>query len=342
MNNDCQKVVDQVLSGQLSLEEGANALFEHVYKNKLWYGLGRLSEDSLHDFLVYFSPKFKKIITAYKKQNGFFEPLLFAGITTGLRIWKRGLAQKITRDNCLSFMARLDYEEDELKYNRSENLYVCDEKEGERLSLEQIKSVKKNYKTVSYKNFRRKAYRGLEYVFFSDKSKKILQRTCHVLALKSAYYIDDELLEKVSIITDVSYKTLYEQKMEVIETLKSKIIKMKQCKNCRDKSFFYSNKYRIESENLNEGSSLAQKAQERFKARTKMWLKKSEMLKLPRYSVVPSDSTVGRILGISPRTVRYILESAEKNIDNLAIKRYYMFYEDLLGKRKPEQKEGNE
>ena len=73
----------------------------------------------------------------------------------------------------------------------------------------------------------------------------------------------------------------------------------------------------------------------------KKWKDKNEMLKGFR-SIVPSNVTISKILGMSDRHVKHILKSAEKFIDNISLKRYYDWHENLFGKRKFEQEAGNE
>ena len=106
-------------------------------------------------------------------------------------------------------------------------------------------------------------------------------------------------------------------------------------------AFFYKRKYSILSEDSDESTINMEKIKRKKEKKEKKWKDKNEMLKGFR-SIVPSNVTISKILGMSDRHVKHILKSAEKFIDNISLKRYYDWHENLFGKRKFEQEAGNE
>ena len=63
--NQLKEIIEEFKEGKTDLEASVRALAEYVYKNRLWYGLGKLSMDSLHDFMVAYIPRLKNVLLSY-------------------------------------------------------------------------------------------------------------------------------------------------------------------------------------------------------------------------------------------------------------------------------------
>ncbi|MBR3548702.1 MAG: hypothetical protein IKN90_01370 [Treponema sp.] len=337
-----KKIIEDFQSGKCSLEDSVKALAEHVYKYRLWYGLGKLSMDNLHDFMVSYIPRMGKILKGYRKGEGSFEGYLYANISMGLRLWKRKSAASLARENCLNFISRMGIEEKEYAYQMDELSYVCGSQESEAPDVEKLREIKKKFRPVTYNNFRHKSYSGMDYTLFSGKTAKIIKRTCLVLFAKCAYYTDDSLTEKISVITETPVEELQRLRQKVLEELDPKIRRIKKCRSIRNSSFYFRNKYIMEMGNLEDGCYLSREIEKKIAERSRMWDEKNRKLKEESHFMIPTNTAVARVLGISASNVKYILEYAKKNMDNLNFKRYNKCYEDLFGKWQREQKAGNE
>ena len=340
--NQAKEIIEEFKSGKCDQEKSVKALAEHIYKYKMWYGLGKLSMDNLHDFMVSYIPKLKKVLLNYKNGEGSLEGYLYANISMGLKLWKRREAASLAKQNCLTFISRMGLEEEEYDYQLDESSYVCDAAECDAPSLEQLRQIKKNFRPVTYDNFRHKAYSGQDYSLFSNKNARIIKKTCLVLFAKCAYYADDLLTEKISVITERPVEELHQIRQKIVQELNPKIIRIKKCQNIRDAAFYFRNKYIMEKKNLQQNDYLAKSIEKKIEERSRMWQEKNSKLKEEANLIVPSNTAVARVLGTNARIVKYILDYAKKNMDNLTFKRYNKFYEDLFGKWQREQKAGNE
>ena len=340
--DQAKEIIEEFKSGKISLEKSVKALTEHIYNCKMWYGLGKLSMDSLHDFMVSYIPKLKKVLLNYKNGEGSLEGYLYANITMALRLRKRKEAASLAKQNCLTFISRLGLEEEEYDYQMDESSYVCEASECEAPSLEQLREIKKKFRPVTYDSFRHKAYSGQDYSLFSCKTARILKKTCLVLFAKCAYYADDAITEKISVITEKPMEELQVIRQKIMQELSPKIVRIKKCRNIRDASFYFRNKYIMEKKNLRQNDYLARSIEKKIEERNRMWQEKNSMLKEESNLITPSNAAVARVLGTNARVVKYILDYAKKNMDNLTFKRYNKCYEDLFGKWQREQKAGNE
>ena len=135
---------------------------------------------------------------------------------------------------------------------------------------------------------------------------------------------------------------LHQIRQKIVQELNPKIIRIKKCQNIRDAAFYFRNKYIMEKKNLQQNDYLAKSIEKKIEERSRMWQEKNSKLKEEANLIVPSNKAVARVLGTNARIVKYILDYAKKNMDNLTFKRYNKFYEDLFGKWQREQKAGNE
>ncbi|MBR4387083.1 MAG: hypothetical protein IKP51_11240 [Treponema sp.] len=340
--NQLKEIIEEFKEGKTDLEASVRALAEYVYKNRLWYGLGKLSMDSLHDFMVAYIPRLKNVLLSYCDNQGTFEGFLYANISMGIKLWKRKAAAQMARQNCLNFISRMGLEEKEYDYQMDEESCVCGRDESESPSIEKLREIKKRFRPVTYENFRHKAYSGLDYSLFSEKKAQVIKKTCLVLFAKCAYYADEELTEKISVITETPIEELKILKQKIMDELTPRMERIKKCRCARDASFYYRNKYIIEMKNLREDSYLAKSIEKKIQERGRMWEEKNSKLHEDSHFMIPANTAVGRVLGISARKVKYILDYAQKNMDNLTFRRYNKCYEDLFGKWQREQKAGNE
>lgn len=331
-----EEIAKEVFLKHISQEEGGRAVMEIVYKCKHFFALGSLSQDQLHDFILFTFDKFISVFSAYNPSLGTFTHFLYSMIATSLCTWKRHTARRYTAENALASAKEMDYEEQTYKYALEEKQEIYAESNPTH-SVQEIEQFKKTYHPVDYANCRRKTRRPSPCDFNSSQMAELRKNACLVLALKSSYYLDGEMIKKVSCLTDTPENELCTMVEKVNDSLKSKIARRQTCIKCRDNAYFYRKKYLLESERASRNTLLAETINRKLKKHTHIWQNRNSRLEAAAFSVVPSNTTVGRVLGISDRHVNYIINKARKNLDTISLKQYYDKYEDIFGKLKSGQ-----
>ena len=103
------------------------------------------------------------------------------------------------------------------------------------------------------------------------KNRSLRKKAILILALKSSYYLDDQLISKVSDETGMSKNNLYLLRDSLNATLVNKIGRRNACIRCRDNAYYYHRKYMIESYRLNHQTTWAELIAGKYKKQTKTW-----------------------------------------------------------------------
>lgn len=328
---------DELCSGKLDKNRAANIIIDSIYKNKSWFALGSMDMDDLHDFLLYYMERVKSVVESYDPEQGAFSSYLYGSITNALFSWRKKKKSRSLTEQSFGPVQELYFEENSEQYGIMDGHVVCQESD-EQHSLEDVEEFKRIYHPVSYTG--RKSY-GYRKSFFSERMDNLRKEAVLILLLKCCYTISSEEIEKAAVIIGMDVETLSNLIGEAKEAMAGKKEMFDELKTARDNAFFYKRKYSILSEDSDESTINMEKIKRKKEKKEKKWKDKNEMLKGFR-SIVPSNVTISKILGMSDRHVKHILKSAEKFIDNISLKRYYDWHENLFGKRKFEQEAGNE
>ncbi|MBO4320568.1 MAG: hypothetical protein J5857_08880, partial [Treponema sp.] len=74
---------------RINTDDAVRRLVEFMYRHKNWFGLNRLMEDELHDFLLENYPLFTHLFKNYDSTKGDFTCYVFGNITQAYHGWKR-------------------------------------------------------------------------------------------------------------------------------------------------------------------------------------------------------------------------------------------------------------
>lgn len=305
----------------LSKEDGARKLMEYVYRQPSLFGLNRLDEDQLIDFLIYQFPKFVKIFSIYDKTYGTFSSFLQGSVRGTFVTWKKRCIRNNALTGSLSAVDELQYEESVHRYKLPEEELLDKE---EALS---VASCSDNPPELFFPHFHRVdgtlSFRYKDPLLEKNRLDNLRRVIILVLTLKSSFYVDEPLLRKVSRVTGYPMSSLEKMKNSINQTLVRKIERRNACRNCRDNAFFFHRKYLAEARQLDKKTSWSKLIVEKYNKQTNVWIEKNNKLALKEYAVSASDHIVGQVLGISPRRVSYVIRQLRENMDTNTSKEYH-------------------
>ena len=331
-----ETLYQDMCDGKISVDRAQNIIIDVIYKNKCWFGLGAMEMDDLHDFLIYYMERVKNVVGSFNPNQGSFASYLYGSITNAIFSWNRRKKIKSLEEKSFGLIQELYFEESSGMYAVRDGHVVCQESDM-RHSVEEVEEFKKRYHPVDYSDNKHYTYKkGL----FKDRMEKLRKEAILILILKCCYSMKPDEIEKASVLLGMDIKELSEMIAKAREEMSAKKKILDDIKMARDNAFFFKRKYSMISDSSNDAYR-NEIIKEKEAKKDKKWRDKNTRLKRFR-SITPSNITVSKILGMSDRHVKYIPKSAEKPIDNISLKGYYDWHENLFGKRKSEQKAGNE
>ncbi len=316
-----EELIIHVRNGSISYEEGANIIMEQVFIHKGLFGLSRLTEDELTNYLLFQHRNFIRLLKTYDGKYGTFFTYLKKTIEGSIRTWKKRTVRSRILENSITVSDQILYEEDQNKYPLPEEELIKAEEEKECVStLEEDSDTRiKPWSKVKHHNL--------------DRSKSFIL----ILALKASYSLDPQLIKKVSEATGVTEEEINRMAQEIKKTLANKIERREACLRCRDNAYYYHRRYQTEALHLLDGTNWAEVINSKYRKQTKTWIDKNRRLSLKEYTVSASNIAVGNALGLSPRHVAYVIKKCSENMDNNKAKEYHKKHENLSSNRKHEQ-----
>lgn len=280
-------------NGQLTLEQAKNCLLETMFRHRREYGLGSLDEDEFSEFVLYIQDRLPILLQKYDPAIGEFSTYLFGTFSLSLSWLKK--------------RSRIKYQKDSLAMDITvEESYVhAGEAQPEEEAIDRRMAV--------YSIRRRPINLSSAAPTPEEEENMELDRlTFLVLALKSCHGITDDLVERVALITGMDKKRLQELLDDARKSMAIKERKIHELENRRNYAYYHQKKLQAYSpESLEE----CRKFRER-------WAKAIEELSQCRDRLVPTNKTVGELLGISPRKVTKLLARAHGILDSTDLSCY--------------------
>lgn len=313
---------DRIENGELTYDEATNVIMKEVYTHKGLFGLTRLTEDELQSYMLHQRDNFEQLLHSYDRTSGSFFTYLMKTIERSTKTWKKRCIRNRIFENEITVSDQLLYEEMQGRYLEPEEEYIKKEEEVLAVNepLPEDKITLKNKPWDKTKNRK-----------FDDQKAFIL-----ILALKASYSMNEELIKKVSQKTGISEEELTDYINQINETLENKINRREACLRCRDNAYYFHRKYQNEATHLLDGTNWADTINQKYKKQTKTWIDKNRRLSLKQYSVSATNISIGKILGMSPRHVSYVLRKGLDNVDNNSLKEYHDDYENNVSHRQYE------
>lgn len=309
---------------KITREEASREIIELIFKLPFIFGLQKLDEDELMDFILFEMDRIDSVFTSFNKDLCSFSSYLYKNVTFNYMTWKRNYKKNRNSDYFLEDNLISDYEEMEDLYDKSETQVIYELPEDEKL-LEITSFTKK------FKNLKTDA-KGKNISFAKVEQLKTIQREGTLYsALKNCNTIDDDMISKISIITEIE-----EDKLKIIikklrEITAEKCLKQKLAIERRNVNYYYKSRCQKELAQISKDSLRWFELQEKLNSYTRRLERQNKKLKENPYAICPSNRLIAEVLKINERHVQYVLKKYEENMDTISMKRYYDEHEDLSG-----------
>lgn len=293
-------------SEKLSFKQACLAVYKTVYFNPVLFELTDFDEDERSDFLLYFLQK--KIPTMIKNFNP--EITSFGSyVYSVLKLIKNDYIQKQIKKSNISRTyiqeSILNYDEFQEQIQHSAAI-VSDTHEGYIPQSEEEKNP-----SLVYKRFFQVAPHRL---CVAESRKRKLQRGVLILALKSAWYINDEQIKKVSSFCKISSDILSSTVCTLKANLINKALLREEIENNRAKAYCLINNYELELQKQTSYENLPrfEQIEKCLKYHRKSFNTKNNFLKSGYCKIAPTNSEIAKVIGVKNTLIANVLSRFRK------------------------------
>lgn len=307
---EIEKVYEDFKNEKLSAKEACKKLVEIIFIKKKEFGLSSLDEDSLSDFMIFQLTHLEKIFKIFNEDFGNFTNFVYGSVQISLIYWKRKRAKNLGENDYLLQVCNEYYDEKEYRYSMAEKF--------------QQDIISSDYSLKDVENLK-KSFDKIKNIF---RNNELFKLSIKILAIKSCCFMNEELIEKVAILTETEKSKVSNWIEYAKNEMSAKIKRMEQLKSKRDKAYFYRNRYLMQKNRFTQESWVFI-VNDKLKLQSKKWKESLNALSSEEFSLRPSNVTVAKILNIDERQVAYILRKINSNVDNFVLPWYSFKNEDL-------------
>lgn len=297
---DLNSIPKELSLGTISTKEAINLISTYINNNYPVFGLHKYDEDFRAEILLSIIEKGETILEHYDKNQGEFFTFIFCYISSLVRTKLRSLAKKKINESIAISESAKSLEEKEYKYNHIN--YKCLEKNP--LSYPQTPFSTDELKTI----FR----------------KVKLNKGLLIIAMKSAFYLNDNQIEKLSSKLKINNNYFFNTIQYCRSLLLYKSYKKQMIIDRRNTAYYHHKKYekqlqQIEDSEFNKNNvPLKNYILEKENKQYKNWAKLNEKLNNGLITLRPTNKAIADILGICERQVSYYIKRTKKhyNLDN--------------------------
>lgn len=279
-----------IASGELTKEEGVNALAEFICSNYPVFGLHKFDEDFRSEIFLSVLEKGEKLLSLYKPESGDFFTFLFCFIKSQVKSELKTRARTILNERLSLQQSIENYESYIANYEKSSQII--------------------NYQKAPY------AYKKpkLEDLQAGIKQHKLenCDKALLVLAVKSSYYITDEQIKAISKLYGIDTDLFY----DIIQYFREEIFPKKERLNLkverRNFAYYLHKKY-------TEQIKIIENQEQDCYTLKKLELKKRDNFQLHHLNSLnekfdegylylrPSTKLIADVFGICDRQINYYL-----------------------------------
>lgn len=285
----------------LTTKQAVAYLADEILSNPKYYQIHEQDEDVLGELLLKIFQSAENLFKKFDSNAATFKVYFNNFIFYQLKTIKRNLYRTKLQDESAMFQKQIDYE-------NQQDLYYSYEYDNKLLSEPAVSDNKHDYDLKDkYENIR---------AFFNDRKHQRKEKTIIILALKSCFYITDDLIKNISKYCRISEAELTEMIYELRDELKERKAKLEKIKQRRDKEYFLKRSLqdKLASKEIKiENSELVEK---KIELHTYNWLKTNQMLFDGVCKIVPSNAKISSLLGICERQIGNYLKNS-KNMENI-------------------------
>lgn len=288
----------EIAAGRLTVDAAAMKIMETIYTNPGRFGLSDMDEDARSDFLLEVLPRLSALLERHKESVAPFAAYLHASLPGFRRTWQKKIIEKTLEDRAMAPSVREIYEIAE----RKRMLAVAEPSSADSSGVrsDSLADGRLIFKRIL--GPQRKSLAPLEKVY--------RQRSALVLALKSAWYIDDEAADKVTGYCGCSKEYFLEQLERMRGLLQKKSRRAADLAEKRDRAWFFICKYRERLLHLEKGSRLYDETLKKLEYQIRSWKTKTRLLQSSTLRISPNNSELAACLEIPVHQVSIYLKYA--------------------------------
>ncbi len=308
-----ESIPELVRAGAISKQQGMNLLVEEIQKNSFKYKILNNDEDLISELVLHFLQNEKNFFENFIKQKLPFEAYFHSVVKFRSMSIKRTLYKDSLRKHSTEVLNELSYEEVSEKYDKNEFVNkivtfspVCP-----------VKLKRVPYKTKRYENSAEVQYllnkRSTLASFFRDK-RSYEQKVVLICALKSCYYLTEEILRSVSVFCMIDYNDLQSKVLALKDELEVKRERFSKMEERRDRAYHLHRYFqkRLELFNSEKKSEYEYQAiLKKFISHTKSWEKHNSSLHLEKKKICPTNKRISQLVGLCERQVGYYIHDKE-------------------------------
>lgn len=304
-------IPELVSSKQMSLQQACIEVYLILYMNPARFNLQGMDEDTRSDFLLFFlERKIEKLIKIFNPQISEFGAYIYATLQPAKFTYLHNIENKKIDYNNLVQDSIYDYHEKIIQnYESVTKLSEVAESEPSygKPALEESfnKDSKKIPELMFYPIFKK-----LHGRMDSLQSRKIIyERGILILALKSAWYISDDHIKKVSRLCKIPEQVLVNSVCRLKAKLISKALNRQTIEQNRNRAYKFVSNYRYQLKNNPEkaGTIKFRQLERRLDYQYKNWMAKNLCLKSGRFKIAPTNHEIAEVVGLSYKHVSHYL-----------------------------------
>ncbi len=312
-------IPDLVKSNKLSSQQACIQIYYTAYMNPARFGLLNLDEDSRSDFLLYFLQyKTQTLIENYNPKISPFGAYIYKTIQTAILTYNKKMSDKKNYDKIFFMDSFCDYQTKMEEYENSVTKIASNQESFNCKNQIKIKTHElqnsKNENFVIPLVFKQLFTKAPHRLTITDSHQRKLKRGLLILALKSAWYISDSQIQKVSKICSIPPDVLTESVCHLKSKLITKALNRQTIENNRNRAYCFIHNYRMQLENLdtNHDYLKSNKLKKKLDFHIANWEKKTKFLSNGRLKIAPSNSEIASVVGLSSRFVSFYMRKLQE------------------------------
>lgn len=277
MQKNANSIYDAFIEKKISKKAAVDKILVFIFKNKNFYGLQTMEEDNFNELLLNLIPIIEMSFSKYSKTQSSYSTFLQSIVRRTKSNFERKLCMKKSNQKYLYFCAKNDY------YNEFNADICCD--------------------TDYFEN---------KLVTHTFSNKQIL-----VIALKCAYYLDDEKIEKIALKTGYNERYIWSLKKIIDEEMRKQYEKNLKRIQSINKSFYLKQKAAINASYFSKDNEVYERSRYLENFHTERWQKKTSEINY-RF-VVPTNNFIAEILGEKETYIANAVVKSKKYAKNLGL-----------------------
>lgn len=293
------EIPDLVKSKQMSKQEACLQVYYTLYTSPARFGLKDMDDDLRSDFLLHFlQHKTDNLIESYDPKISPFGAYVYKTVQTARITFSKKMTDHQNYNTLFIQDSIYDYQ-DKMEKNISAVTKVASTPESFTANKDKSQIPQLVYKRLTNKDTHR--------LCKTESQARRLKLGILILALKSAWYISDEQIEKVSRVCQISPEIITSSVCQLKSLLINKALNRQTIEENRNRAYSFVHNYRIQINNqkYDKDQLKLTQLQKKLNFQTDNWSKKTKSLQSGKIKICPTNQEVGNIIGLSERLVSF-------------------------------------